>query len=84
MVLLMGKVSFVVITVLSVLITYLLPYLNLFFPINTGVFGFPLQYGTSSFFGGSSFEQLPFLVDVGFWFVVVWSVWVVFKKFFNR
>ncbi|EKD90922.1 MAG: hypothetical protein ACD_30C00057G0006 [uncultured bacterium] len=80
----MGIKSFLVILVLSVVVTYLLPYVNLFLPINADGFGFPIKYGTSSFFGGSSFDLFAFFIDVVFWFAVIWGVWKLLSKVFKR
>ena len=80
----MGKMSFFIILVLSVVVTYLLPYLNLFFPVSGGGFGFPIKYGTSSFFGGSSFEFALFLSDAVFWFLVILVIWKTIQKLLKR
>lgn len=71
----MNKKSFVIILVLSVLMTYGLAFIE---GLMGGHFlsygGLPFRFASGSFLGGST-NNLMLLLDVAFWFAVIWVVW---------
>lgn len=78
----MSKKAFVVILVLSVVVTYVAAFVEVLLSgsVVAGKSGFPLRFGVSSLFGGSSIDYTMLLVDIAFWFVVLWVIWKVLQK----
>ena len=78
----MTKKSFVVILILSILVTFVATFFEVILSGNVvaGESGFPLRFSSSSLFGGSTINYLMLLADIFFWFFVIWGIW----KFLQR
>ncbi len=80
---LMGKKSFIIILVLSVVITIGVPLISFSLGQYKLAKGLPLEYVEFSFLGGST-NYSTFLIDIIFWFVIIWVVWKLLTKFLKR
>lgn len=71
----MSKKAFVVILVLSIVVTYGVAFVE---GLMGGHFlaygGVPFRFAYGSFLGGST-DTLMLLLDIAFWFVVIWVIW---------
>lgn len=78
----MSKKAFVVIMILSVVVTYAATLVDVLLSgsVVTGKSGFPFRFGSSSLFGGSSIDYPLLLVDIVFWFIILWIIWKVLQK----
>lgn len=77
---LMSKKSLVIILILSVVVTYGVAFVeglagNHFLAYG----GIPFRFASGSFLGGST-DNLMLILDIAFWFVVIWVVWKVISK----
>ncbi len=77
----MSKKSFVVIAILSVIITYGVAMINdlISGSLVGGKGGLPF-----SFASGSSTDGLLLALDIIFWFVIIWGIWKLFRKVIDR
>ncbi|GEM_PF-3515800 len=80
---LMSKKAFVVILILSVVVTYGVAYIDFVFNITTGAVGLPFGFSRFNFFGAETDKRM-FLLDLVFWFVVLWVIWKVLQKVLKR
>lgn len=84
----MTKKAFVVILILSVVVTYLTQVVQVFLGGSCSVFagecGFPLSFSSSSFLGTPKIKPALFLLNVIFWFVIIWGIWKILKKVFKK
>ena len=78
----MSKKVFVVILILSVVVTYgaTLTDVLLNQSILAGESGIPLRFDSSSLFGGGSTNYINLFLDIAFWFAVIWVIWKVLQK----
>lgn len=75
--------SFVVILVLSIVVTYGVAMFG-FVTENIRISdGFPLAFTKFNFLGSST-NYLALMIDIVFWFFVIWVIWKVFKKILGR
>ncbi len=76
----MFKKAFIVIFVLSVVVTYGVAFME---GLMGGHFlaygGVPFRFASGSFLGGST-DNLMLLLDIAFWFIIIWGVWKVLQK----
>ena len=72
--------AFVIILVLSVVVTYGVAFVE---GLMGGHFlaygGVPLRFASGSFLGGST-DNLMLILYVVFWFAVIWVIWNVLQK----
>lgn len=83
----MSKKSFIIILVLSVVVTYLTPVLEILIgglSIFGGENGLPFKFHKSSFSGLSNYNFTLFTLDIIFWFIVLYFIWQLYKKFLKR
>ncbi len=79
----MSKKAFIIILVLSLVVTYGTAYMDFVLNITTGAAGLP--FGFSSFnFLGSETNQFMLILDIVFWFFAIWLVWFGIKKLINK
>ena len=78
----MSKKSFVIILVLSVVVTYGVAVIDVLINGNilAGKSGFPFRFGSTSLFGGSEINYPIFILDIVFWFVVIFVGWKLISK----
>lgn len=77
----MSKKEVVVILILSVVVTYGVAIVD---DIRRGSLlggegGIPFRFATGSFLGGST-DNLMLVLDIAFWFVIIWVIWKSFQK----
>lgn len=78
----MSKKSFIVILVLSIVTTYAVAIIDALMrnSLLAGNAGFPFRFSSSYFFGEST-NFLMLLLDIAFWFLILWLIWkFVFRK----
>lgn len=72
--------AFAVILVLSVVVTYGAAFVE---GLMGGHFlaygGVPFKFASGSFLGGST-DNLMLVLDIAFWFVVIWIIWKALQK----
>lgn len=78
----MSKKVFVVILVLSVVVTYGGSLVDSIVnnTLLAGESGFPFKYSRSTLFGRGTIDGAMMFLDIAFWFVVIFSIWKVFQK----
>lgn len=79
----MSKKEFLVILILGGVVTYIGAYLDFAFNITTGAVGLPFGFSRFNFFGAET-DQRTFLLDIFFWFVVIWGSWKLLEKVLKR
>jgi len=75
----MSKKAFVVILVLSVVLNYTAGFVDAL-QNNTllaGESGFPFKDSRGTLFGKGSIDYTMMLLNIAFWFVVIWIIWKV-------
>lgn len=82
----MSKKSFVILSMFSVVVTYAAMVIDAMWKGSflAGEAGIPLRFDSSSFFGGGSINYTNLLIDVIFWFIVVWVIWRILKIAFKH
>lgn len=77
----MTKKSFLIISILSVAMTYGVASIDFAFNISRRrLIGLPFGFSSFNFFGSET-ENVMLLLDIVFWFLVIWGTW---KIFFNK
>lgn len=82
----MSKKAFVVILILSVVVTYgsSLADSLLNNTLLAGESGFPFKYSRSTLFGRGSIDGLMMFLNIAFWFALIWIIWKAFQKILKR
>jgi hypothetical protein len=75
----MSKKSFVVILILSTICTYGLAFVDFTLNISKGAIGLPFGFSRFNFFGTKT-DGVMLLLDITFWFIVIWGAWKLVKK----
>lgn len=75
----MTKKSFAVILILSIIVTYGAAFTDFLLNISKGAIGLPFGFSRFNFFGAET-ENTMFLLDIVFWFIVIFGIW----KFLQR
>ena len=78
----MSKKSFVVILILSVLVTYGIAFVDDLRrnSLLAGEGGIPFRFSSGTLFGSGSINYLMLILDIAFWFVVIWVIWKILQK----
>lgn len=78
----MSKKSFIIILVLSVIVTYGVMFSQAFITNNliAGSGGFPFAFTSSSLFSTPSTDYSMLTLDIIFWFVILFVIWSLIKK----
>ena len=81
----MSKKAFVVILVLSVVVTYGVAIIDALIrnSLLAGEAGFPFRFSSSYFFGEST-NFLMLILDIVFWFIIIWLIWKLLYKMFSK
>ena len=80
---LMSKKALVVILVLSVVVTYVAAFVDFAFNISTGAVGLPFGFSRFNFFGAET-DQTALLLNIVFWFAIIWIIWKVLQKITSK
>lgn len=75
----MTKKSFIVILILGVVVTYGLAWADFALGISKGAIGLPFGFSRFNFLGAET-ENTMLLLDIVFWFLVVWGVWKILQR----
>lgn len=67
----MTKKSFVVILILSVIVTYGAAFIDFSLGVSKGLIGLPFGFSRFNFFGAET-EINTLLLDIIFWFLIIW------------
>lgn len=78
----MSKKSFFIILVLSVVVTYGASLADSLVSntLLAGESGLPFKYSRSTLFGKGSIDGVMMLLNIAFWFVIIWVIWKVLQK----
>ena len=79
----MSKKSFIVILVLSLVVTYGAAYVDFVLNITTGAVGLPFGFSSFNFLGAET-NQKMLILDIAFWYFIIWLVWFGIKKLTNK
>jgi len=77
----MTRKSFIVIVVLSTIVTYVIAIVDAFArnSLIGGSAGLPFKFA-HGYFGSSNTNYLLLLSDIAFWFIVVWLIWKLLRQ----
>lgn len=79
----MSKKVFVVTLILSVVVTYGVAFVDDVINTSKNPTGLPFGFASFNFLGGSN-DNIMLLLDIAFWFVVIWVIWKVISYFSGR
>lgn len=79
----MTKKSFVVILTLSLITTYIAAFVDESVNLTKNPTGFPFGFASFNFLGGSN-NNFMLVLDITFWFLVIWGIWKVLPKLFKK
>lgn len=71
----MSKKAFVVILVLSVVVTYGVALVDAVMNTSANQAGLPFKFGSYVLFGEANTNYPVLILDIAFWFVVIWIIW---------
>ena len=80
----MSKKVFFIILVLSLVVTYGVAIVDVFVNKTKNIAGLPLGFSSLGLFLGGSTDYPMLILDIVFWFVVIWLVWFGIKKITNK
>ncbi len=76
----MTKKSFFVILGLSVVVTYGMAFIEAIMNTSSNQAGLPFKFGSYTLFGEAGTNYLFLILDVGFWFIIIWGLRKVLLK----
>lgn len=76
----MSKKSFIVILILSIVVTYGVALMDATINISANKAGLPFKFGSYVLFGRANTDYLLLFLDIAFWFVIIWGVWKLVSK----
>lgn len=79
----MSKKTLIVILVLSVVVTIGIPLIGFITNSYQVMSGWPFEFTGFSFLGGST-DYAILLLDIVFWFIIIWVLWKVLQKVLKR
>jgi len=71
----MTRKSFVAILILSIVITYGLSIIDALANSSANQAGLPFKFSSYALFGTASTNYSILILDISFWFLVIWGVW---------
>lgn len=71
--------SFIIILVLSVIVTYGVAFIDFSVNITKGSIGLPFGFSYFNFLGAET-DMPILLLDIAFWFLVIWGIWKLLLK----
>ncbi|MBI2613264.1 MAG: hypothetical protein HYW62_00610 [Candidatus Levybacteria bacterium] len=74
----MTKKSLVVISILSIVATYGFAIIDALANPSANQSGLPFKFGSYALFGTASTNYSVLVLDIAFWFVVIWGIWKIF------
>lgn len=76
----MTRKSFVVILILSIAVTYGLGIVDALINSTSNQAGLPFKFGSYALFGTASTNYSILILDIIFWFLVIWGIWKLMSK----
>ena len=78
--------SFIIILILSVVVTYGVAVVESIFreTLVAGSAGLPFNFASGTLFGEQNTNYLLLLLDFIFWFIVIWVIWKAFQKLIRK
>jgi len=76
----MSKKAFVVILISSVVVTYGMAIMEALMNSSANQAGLPFKFGSYALFGTASTNYPFLLLDIVFWFVIIWGTWRLLQK----
>lgn len=80
----MNKKSFVIISILSVIVTYGLGIMDALVNSSTNQAGLPFKFGSYVLFGTANTNYSILTLDIILWFFVIWGIWKIIQKISKR
>lgn len=80
----MSKKAFVVILVFSVMMTYGVGITDALMNTSANQAGLPFKFGSYELFGTASTNYPLLLIDIAFWFVILFGIWKISLKIFRK
>ena len=82
----MSKKSFIIILVLSVIVTYGVAFIDALrsSTLLAGESGLPFKYSRGTLFGSGSINYVMMSVNIIFWFIVLWVIWKAIQKLMRQ
>lgn len=82
----MGKKEFLIILVLSVVVTWVTKEVNGILNFSLGGLnaGSPLGYYKCEFISSCNIDYTFLVIDIAFWFMVIWIIWKIFRKISSK
>jgi uncharacterized BrkB/YihY/UPF0761 family membrane protein len=75
----MSKKSFIVILILSISTSILFSIIAFALGNSNLASGFPLMWSSFDLLGSNT-DYLALLIDIVFWFIVIWGIWKVLQR----
>lgn len=79
----MTKKSFVIILILSIIVAIVGPVIAFGLGLGNISDGFPLEWSHFSFMGSNT-NYNALLIDILFWFIIIWIIWKILSKLFKK
>ncbi|MBU1031838.1 hypothetical protein KKE03_02885 [Patescibacteria group bacterium] len=76
----MSKKSLAILLILSVVVTYGTAFVDAITNTSANQAGLPFKFGSYVLFGEASTNYPLLVLDIAFWFVVIWVIWKVLQK----
>lgn len=76
----MSRKSLVVILILSLVVTYGAAFTDALVNTSASKAGLPFKFGSYVLFGTARTNYSFLLLDIAFWFIVIWGVWKILQK----
>ena len=76
--------AFVIILVLSVVVTYGVAFVDAVMNTSANQAGLPFKFGSYVLFGEANTNYTGLILDIVFWFVVIWGVWKAITYLLDR
>lgn len=80
----MSKKAFIIILVLSVVVTYGMAIVGALMNPSASKAGLPLKFGSYTLFGTADTNYVALVLDIVFWFIIILLLWKVLQKVVNR
>lgn len=77
------KKSLVAILILSVIVTIAVPVIAFLIGNYKYADGFPFKWSRFNFLGSNT-DYGTLMLDIAFWFLVIWGIWKLFPKLFKK
>lgn len=80
----MTKKAFVIILILSVVVTYGVAFVDAIVNTSANRAGLPFKFGSYVLFGQADTNYLLLFLDIAFWFLAIWGAFKILVKVFKK